>query len=451
MTSEAGSRKDAWVAAENREETVGARIRRVRRERGLPQAALTGPRVSAAYISRIEGGERVPSIRALRVIAGALEVSPDYLETGRTVPTSEALDFKIAELEVALRLGDDYDAIRASLEDVLIDAGAAGEAQAEARARLALGLVAAHRGAVDDAVSLLERALEHPTVTPLTDPDAYTALANSLRAAREEERAIELLEDCLTQVREHAPEDPSAAVRFATHLSYALTSQGDMQKAHRVVDDAVTRYAQTADPYSRVRLYWSQARLEGLEGDYHLAHRNLMRAIGLLEATEDAIHLGRAHMLCAQFLLLQQRTDAAEPHLDAAEALLGSNASVTDRAELLVERARWGVRSGIAEHAASLAREALGLLGDQNPGGEGKARWALGEALSELGHHDDALTELVRAEQLLSDDPRRMAQILHSVAALHEQRGDIEAALQAYKRAAVLAHVEPTPVRGATS
>lgn len=430
-------------------ETIGARIRRLRLERGLPQTALAGYRVSAAYISRIEADERVPSVRALRVIAQALDVSAEYLETGETGGEPHARQQKVAELEIALRLGDELEAVSASLEDVLAEARRAGDEGCEARARVALGMAAAHRGSFDEAVALLEEAVEHPLVTPFDSADAYTTLANSLRAVRREDEAIALLERCLAEARARERVDPTAVIRFATHLSYALTSRGDMQTAYRIVDDAVTRYAKTADPYSRVRLYWSQARLEGLEGDYNLAHQHISRAIGLLEATEDAVHLGRAHMLCAMFLLLQHRTGDAAPHLDAAEALLTDNASVTDRAEVLVERARWAARAAQPELGTEAAREAIDLVGGSNPGLEGRARWALGEALAELGDDEDALAELVRAEQLLADDPRRMAQLLHSVAAVHERQGDVEAALGAYKRAAVLAQVQTVPVRGA--
>jgi transcriptional regulator with XRE-family HTH domain len=64
---------------------VGARIRRLREERGLSQRALTDglERVSNAYVSRLESGQRVPSDRALRLIAGRLGTTALYLQTGR--------------------------------------------------------------------------------------------------------------------------------------------------------------------------------------------------------------------------------------------------------------------------------------------------------------------------------------------------------------------------------
>lgn len=64
------------------EETVGRRLRRLRHERGLSQRELSSRGVSYAYISRIEAGQRRPSVKALRVLATKLAVSAEYLETG---------------------------------------------------------------------------------------------------------------------------------------------------------------------------------------------------------------------------------------------------------------------------------------------------------------------------------------------------------------------------------
>jgi len=63
-------------------ETVGARLKRLRLERGLSQRDLSSPGVSFAYISRIESGVRVPSVKALRRVAAKLGVTVEQLETG---------------------------------------------------------------------------------------------------------------------------------------------------------------------------------------------------------------------------------------------------------------------------------------------------------------------------------------------------------------------------------
>jgi transcriptional regulator with XRE-family HTH domain len=80
-------------------ETVGERIRRVRIGAGLSQADLQGPGVSAQYLSKIERGQRSPSMKALRRVAPKLGVSPEYLETGRTDPLAAALTGFVRTIE----------------------------------------------------------------------------------------------------------------------------------------------------------------------------------------------------------------------------------------------------------------------------------------------------------------------------------------------------------------
>src|SRR5205814_3090070 len=85
-------------------ETIGVRLRRLRLERGLSQRELSEPGVSYAYISRIEGGARRPSVKALRMLARKLGVSADYLETGMEIRDTEGRELQIADAELELRL-----------------------------------------------------------------------------------------------------------------------------------------------------------------------------------------------------------------------------------------------------------------------------------------------------------------------------------------------------------
>jgi transcriptional regulator with XRE-family HTH domain len=69
--------------------SVGERIRQRRRALGLSQRELASKGVSYAYISRIEGNERRPSVTALRKLAPKLGVSVHWLETGEDDPAEE--------------------------------------------------------------------------------------------------------------------------------------------------------------------------------------------------------------------------------------------------------------------------------------------------------------------------------------------------------------------------
>ena len=65
------------------DETLGERIRRVRTERGLSLAKVSGAVFSRAFLNQIEFGRSQPSTRVLRVIADRLGTEVDYLLEGR--------------------------------------------------------------------------------------------------------------------------------------------------------------------------------------------------------------------------------------------------------------------------------------------------------------------------------------------------------------------------------
>ena len=73
------------------EETIAQRLKRLRTERGWSQRRLARIGYTAAYISRLEAGERQPSIRVVRQLAAELGVDPHYLETGYEDPLLVAL------------------------------------------------------------------------------------------------------------------------------------------------------------------------------------------------------------------------------------------------------------------------------------------------------------------------------------------------------------------------
>lgn len=77
--------------AANGNEPISKRLRRLRNERGLSQRDLSSPGVSYAYISRIEAGSRIPSVKALRKLAEKLDVTAEYLETGHDKTLVDAL------------------------------------------------------------------------------------------------------------------------------------------------------------------------------------------------------------------------------------------------------------------------------------------------------------------------------------------------------------------------
>ena len=278
-------------------ETIGERLKRLRLERGLSQRELAAPGVSYAYISRIEAGTRQPSVKALRRLASKLGVSADYLETGSDLDPSAARELRL-------------DGPRARGQARRARGGRAGDRgcarrrrrrrghSAALRARVALAQLALERGEYEAAASRLELALADEVFAPVERFDIYANLGRAYASSGRPDRAAELFQSCIDGVVE-AGGDASLEARYATLLSYALTDMGDIGRAEEVVREALARTSDPTDPYMRVRLYWSIARLAHSEGRESVALENVRKAIALLQATDDTFHLARAHILAA--------------------------------------------------------------------------------------------------------------------------------------------------------
>jgi transcriptional regulator with XRE-family HTH domain len=104
---------------------VGERLRKARQEAGLSQRELAFAGCSAAYISRIERGERVPSLQVLRELAARCDVSETHLAWGR-----EELDDAVSRQLRALQDARTKPELRAAY---------AGLGRAATRAARALG------------------------------------------------------------------------------------------------------------------------------------------------------------------------------------------------------------------------------------------------------------------------------------------------------------------------
>jgi tetratricopeptide (TPR) repeat protein len=388
-------------------EPIGVRLKRLRLERGLSRRDLSSPGVSYAYISRIEAGARTPSVKALRMLAQKLQVSVEYLETGREIRDVDDRELRLGDAELELRLGGDTDGAERKLAEVLEESRRAGDVRSATRAQVALGLAAAQRGNHLDAVERLEAALADAPVSPQTRPDVYATLGQSYAALGAAERAVRLFQGCLAELRENAPADAGAYIRYSTFLSYALSDAGDYDGAAQTVRDALVRADESAEPYSRVRLYWSLARIAAMEGRSTEALDDIRRAIALLEATEHTVQLARAYLLSAGIEASEGRVDETRDHLQRADRLLGPSPEPGDLALLRIGRARLAVLEGDGERAVTCSRHALDVLGTFSGGDQGSAAWTLAEGLALTGDVDASNDTFARAVDLLTVHGRR--------------------------------------------
>jgi tetratricopeptide (TPR) repeat protein len=426
------------VSEGNTTEGIGARLKRLRSERGLSQRDLSSPGVSYAYISRIEAGARTPSVKALRKLAQKLSVSVEYLETGRDIREVDDRELRLADAELELRLAESTVEAEQKLRAVLAEAAAAGDVTSALRARIALGLAAAQRGSHLEAVEQLEEAIRDENVPPPhRRPDLYVTLGQSYAALGAPDRSVQLFERCLKSLEADVPDDVAAFIRYATFLSYALTDAGDYERAGEIVRDALRRASDQEDPYTRVRLYWSMARLSAMDGRSSEALEYIRSAIALLKVTDDGVALARAYLLAAGIELRQHDPAEAKQHLHLADRLLGAAPERADLGMLRIGESRVAALEGDGTTAVEKARDALALLGDFHGGEQGTAVHALASGLKLQGDHSAAEDAYRRSVDLLTVHGRRTdaGEVALEWAALLKEQGRADEAEPILRRA----------------
>ena len=412
----------------------------------MSQRELAGPGVSYAYISRIEAGQRRPSVKAIRTLARKLGISAQYLETGSMTTSEEDREMRLADAELRLRLGDDFAAAEDSLREVLEEARTVGDHEAATRAEVALGFAAARAGRHGDAADHLERAIEAPTVKPLTQPDVFVTLGSAYLALDRPEQAARLYEECLEELAGDDSADPSARIRFATHLSYALSNLGRFAEARELLNDLAAESRASLDPYARIRLYWSLARLAAMQGHAQTGLRHLRRAIALLETTEDTLHLARAHLVCSEILILEGQAEGAGLHLEQAERLFELGGDARDLAAVRAQESKRAAQLGQADEAVEHANESLALA-DDAPLGSAYFGLALGQTLK--GDVDAANDSFQQAVSLLRQrgDWREAVQACRAWADALRAAGRSAEAFEVLETAAELAERASTSPR----
>src|SRR3954452_22114378 len=87
-------------------DTFGARLRRLRAERGLLQSDLVGDGVSASYVSLLESGRRQPTPPVAAALANRLGVPLELLLNGASDADLQEARLNLDYAELALRSGE---------------------------------------------------------------------------------------------------------------------------------------------------------------------------------------------------------------------------------------------------------------------------------------------------------------------------------------------------------
>jgi tetratricopeptide (TPR) repeat protein len=408
---------------------VGQRLRVARDAAGISQRDLAAQSTcTAAYISRIEKGERVPSLQLMQEFARVLGISDEFLAYGKS--GRQTATRGIADARVAVRMGD-LDTAR-ELADAALSA-ARGDVE-RARASAAFGEIELAAGNHREAIDALERArLLHHAIEQ-EDPQVAEVLGRAYARAFEYESAIAVFER--NRDGAEAAGDVLNVIRFSTLLAHAYSDSGDFKSAERSLAAAIRQSADVDDPLSRARALWGQSRLHALQNDAETAALYAERALEVLEVSDHDYHAALAHQLLAHIELDRGNAERALELLDDAGPRITATGRVFEVASFEIERARALLAVGRKEEAGSVALSAAAKMRDQSPVDAGRGYLVVAGVFRELGDDERALELYELALEHLKATPNRyLVEAYAKVAELLEETGHEGRALKLLKEA----------------
>lgn len=361
----------------------GERIRAMRKERGLSQAALSGGALSASYISHIEAGRRQPTDEALRTIAEALGTTVSYLKFGTQSGHGERAQVELAFARLAMKNGDAAVALR-QLESVN---RSNVDAQVIVEIDLAIAQCLEMLGRLEESATLLlrlVRALQQRNSWVLYGT-AATMLVGCYLEAGDLNRAVEVGDEAVTLLAHAGLRGTLEFVRLGSTIAWADLSRGDLLSAQLRINELLAIAEETGDSAAQGAAYWNAALVADERGRTQDALRLASQALALLAEDSSPRDLPRLRVLYAYLLLRDEppQPEKAIIQLDMADDLLRDANSTVDLAYSLTERARAMHQLGDTGQARAVVTQALDLLGDEPRLASCSALIVLGDCLAE--------------------------------------------------------------------
>ena len=402
---------------------VGNRIRTARLAAGLKQRELTFEGCTPAYLSRVEAGQRIPSLQILTKLAERLATTAEFLATGKH-PEADPL----FEAELAARTGD------IELARSLYLQAARGDAPVmTARAEAGLGRLAFDEGDRDAAIELLERALSERGLAFTERITALELLGRALALLARFDEARAVFDQGLAASRE--AHDRLAELRFAVLLANLLIDRGNLEGAEELLSTIIDDARKTRDPLAVANLYWSQARLHLSQHRPDLAARYARLAHATLEATEHTVNAARALGLLAHIENDRGNHADALAYADESAPVLAAAGNRLDVGMLMLEKARALGALEQREEAIGIALGAIPRFEHAHPTSAARGYAVAAEIFKDLGERARALELYELAVETSPTEDRHVGEMYRAIGEIHEAEGRPGEALDSFKRA----------------
>ncbi|MFB7597502.1 helix-turn-helix domain-containing protein [Streptomyces sp. NPDC056160] len=417
-------------------EGLGGRIRTLRIRRGLKQQDLSSAEASTSYISLIESGKRVPSSPVLATIAEKLGTSPDYLMTGIDDRRAEENRLKLAFAEMALRNGDNGEALQSFGE--LLSSRSALDAAMVRRALIGQATALEKTGRLEAAISVLDGL--HRDATLAVGSDEWCRIAVALcrcyRDAGDVALSIDIGERAVAQLDGLGLETTMDHIQLGVTLMGSYHMRGDLTRA-QLLGERLLPAAETQGSHgARGAVYWNAGLVAGSQGRLSEAIALTERALAMMAEGDNARHSAMLRMNYGSMLLQLDppRPERALELLESAQGTLAEVGSASELSRCELNLANAEKHLGRWDAAAAHAERALGLLGSDSRVLSALARTYLAEICLLRNAAEEAVQHLHSAARQLRQLPPSpdSAHTWRRIGDLWRRHGSPDEALNAY-------------------
>jgi tetratricopeptide (TPR) repeat protein len=433
---------------------IGQRIRHARVAAGLTQEQLGAGAASAAYISRIEAGNRRPGLRLLAHVADRLGTSVERLVCDEGSGPGLEAGLRVDYAELALKSGEPATAL-AGVQEVLATGAEGLTAAVRVRARWIKACALEVEGDYPQAIAELE-SLVAEAPRGLLWIEMAMALSRCYLESGDLTRAIEVGDVASQEIERLELSGTEQAIRLTLQVATAHIDRGDLGLALRICERAADQAERLGSGLACASAYWNASVVRVRQGDVPSAVELAEKALAIFETDADA--RSRALLLgtLAGIRLRQVPPDVegAESNIQKAlEISAWSDTSKASRATLWLISARVLLRQGRTAEALEIAKEAVASVGEDAPLVASEALIVQGRIALQEGHKSEAVGHFHRAVLLLNacGADRSVAECWFELGALLQEAGEDSAAADAYRSAAAATGLRIPPMSTPTT
>ena len=380
-------------------DTLGARVRAARQERGMSQAQLAGEELTKGFISQLESGTVRPSIRSLQLIATRLGKSLDYFLGDEPLSLQKRIEFLDLASQAAFERSEWAELARISQEAMRLELQPMQRAtflRWAAQARVGTGDNEGAFELADEALRIVDRASAPAThaATLVVKGVAYMNIGQIFAAS-------EAFEAALDTIDAHEVLDVRLRSRLLVNLATTYRRLNRTAKAIQCYESAFALANRHADTLSVARSLMGLAVSLYDSGELDGAIANYRRALELFRSIEDQRFQSSVLLSLAVVHTQQGKLDEAEQYARACRERAMAGGDVRSAAIADEELARVALVRGDAKGALELAQSAarrLGEVGDIHQ--QAGAARITAAALHALGDHAGADAAYDRAIEL---------------------------------------------------